>query len=73
MTGHETAPNGMATRDYVLGWDLNGGTGFASFKEALNTIDHDHPPYDSLWKIKGEIFRMIKVLEIPVFDLYEEA
>lgn len=56
----------------VYGWDLRGGLGFESFKAAKETWDPDKPPYETLWKVDGEIYRVVKVLENPVFDFYKE-
>jgi hypothetical protein len=55
----------------VYGADLSGGRGFESFRAAKATWD-DKPPYESLWKVDGEIYRVVKMLGRPVFDFYQE-
>jgi hypothetical protein len=68
ITGHEPAPNGMILRDYIFGWDLRNHAGFESFTDALSTLDYRRIPYGSLWLIRGEVFRLVKVQKKPVFD-----
>ena len=72
MTGHEPAPNGMIMRDYIFGWDLREHAGFDSFSDALETLDRNRIPYGSLWLVRGEVYRLVKVLGKPVFDFYTE-
>ena len=56
----------------VYGADLRGGLGFESFRAAKATWDKSKPPYESLWKIDGEVYRVVKMLGKPVFDFYQE-
>lgn len=70
--GHETSPNGLCMRDAVIGWDLNNGRGFNDFAEAKLTWDYDNPPYRMLFKVRGEVYQVIKVLGKPVFDFFDK-
>ena len=60
INAFDTAPNGMVMRDAVIGWDLNNGRGFESFKEAKLTWA-DKPPFGELYKIDGDVYQVCEV------------
>ena len=71
INAFDTAPNGMIMRDAVIGWDLNNGRGFESFKEAKKTWT-DNPPYGHIYKINGEVYIVTECLGNGVFDFYPQ-
>ena|GEM_PF-6568177 len=72
MNATDCLPNGMMARDSVRGWDLNNGRGFKNYREAKDTLDPDNIEYGSLWKIDGEVFKLKKMFNRPVFGFIEE-
>ena len=68
--GTDTAPNGMLMREAVVGWDLNNGRGFESFKEAKMTWGAK-PSFGWLYKINGVVYEVIECFGKGTFIEFE--
>jgi hypothetical protein len=73
ITENSTAPNGLRLRDAVIGWELNNFMGFKDYDDAKRTWDHDRPPIGMLFKIRGEVYRVVQILGKHVFDFYDDG
>lgn len=70
INSYDTAPNGMIMRDAVVGWDLENGRGFRSFKEAKMTWPAT-PPIGWLFKINGVVYEVVECFGKGNFIAFE--
>ena len=69
MNGHDRVNEGIAQNE-IIGWDLNNGQGFESYKAAMETWDMDNPPIGKVFRINGENFQVVRMFGKPVFDFW---